>query len=199
MALPSRTVAAAVSAEAGPEVPRNPDRAIKETSAKARALAKDFRKDIRSRYRWLVRLVPSIRMWRYQWSAPREVRHSGLAALLGCCSDPIVRRPCGAEAESPGKRRREEKFAMKDPVDVLIIGAGASGAAVAWSLAETKMHILCLEQGDWIKSADFPSNGRDWEARRYADFDIHPNRRARGTDYPVNDDASVMKIANFNG
>ena len=31
---------------------------------------------------------------------------------------------------------------MNDPVDVLIIGAGASGAAVAWSLAETKMHIL---------------------------------------------------------
>ena len=31
-------------------------------------------------------------------------------------------------------------------VDVLIIGAGASGAAVAWSLAETRMHILCLEQ-----------------------------------------------------
>lgn len=34
-------------------------------------------------------------------------------------------------AESPGKRRGEEKVAMKDPVDVLIIGAGASGAAVA--------------------------------------------------------------------
>ncbi|MGH7055287.1 MAG: GMC family oxidoreductase N-terminal domain-containing protein, partial [Stellaceae bacterium] len=84
-------------------------------------------------------------------------------------------------------------------VDVLIIGAGASGAAVAWSLAETRMKILCLEQGDWIKPADFPSNGRDWEARRYADFDISPNRRVRDTDYPVNDDDSPMKIANFNG
>jgi choline dehydrogenase-like flavoprotein len=31
---------------------------------------------------------------------------------------------------------------MNNPVDVLIIGAGA---AVAWSLADTKMHILCLE------------------------------------------------------
>src|SRR5205814_207971 len=75
-----------------------------------------------------------------------------------------------------------------DIVDVLIIGAGASGAAVAWSLAETRMKILCLEQGDWIKPTEFPSNGRDWEARRYADFDISPNRRARDTDYPVNDD-----------
>jgi choline dehydrogenase-like flavoprotein len=84
-------------------------------------------------------------------------------------------------------------------VDVLIIGAGASGAAVAWSLADTRMKILCLEQGDWIKSSDFPTNGRDWEARRYADFDISPNRRARDTDYPVNDTNSVMKVANFNG
>ncbi len=84
-------------------------------------------------------------------------------------------------------------------VDVLIIGSGASGAAVAWSLAETKMRILCLEQGEWMKPTDFPSNGRDWEARRYGDFDISPNRRGRATDYPVNDDHSVMKVANFNG
>ena len=61
------------------------------------------------------------------------------------------------------------------------------------------MRILCLEQGDWMKPTDFPSNGRDWEARRYSDFDISPNRRGRDTDYPVNDDNSPMKIANFNG
>ncbi len=90
-------------------------------------------------------------------------------------------------------------MAGNEKVDVLIVGAGASGAAVAWSLAETRMRILCLEQGDWIRSTDFPSNGRDWEARRYTDFDISPNRRGRDTDYPVNDDNSLMKIANFNG
>jgi choline dehydrogenase-like flavoprotein len=81
-------------------------------------------------------------------------------------------------------------------VDVLIIGAGASGAVLAASLAETRMKILCLEQGDWVKSNEFPANGRDWEARRYADFDLSPNRRGRDTDYPVNDDNSIMKIAN---
>ncbi len=90
-------------------------------------------------------------------------------------------------------------MAGNEKVDVLIIGSGASGAAVAWSLAETKMRILCLEQGDWMKPTDFPSNGRDWEARRYTDFEISPNRRGRDTDYPVNDDNSLMKIANFNG
>ncbi|MGE0417068.1 MAG: GMC family oxidoreductase [Acetobacteraceae bacterium] len=90
-------------------------------------------------------------------------------------------------------------MAKNEIVDVLIIGSGASGAAVAWSLAETKMRILCLEQGDWMKPTDFPANNRDWEARRYTDFDISPNRRARETDYPINEDNSVMKVANFNG
>src|ERR1700690_2022094 len=87
---------------------------------------------------------------------------------------------------------------MKDKVDVLIIGSGASGAAVAWSLAETRMKILCLEQGDWMKPTDYPSNGRDWEARGMGEFSYSPNRR-RPTDYPINEDASPIKIANFNG
>jgi choline dehydrogenase-like flavoprotein len=88
---------------------------------------------------------------------------------------------------------------MPDPVDVLIIGAGASGAAVAWSLADTRMRILCLEQGDWVKPTDYPSNGRDWEARQLGEFNFSPNRRASAWDYPVNDRASPIKIANFNG
>ncbi len=88
---------------------------------------------------------------------------------------------------------------MLDKVDVLIIGSGASGAAVAWSLADTKMRILCLEQGDWVKPTDYPSNGRDWEARLFSDFAINPNRRARPTDYPINDDNSPIKVVNFNG
>ena len=78
---------------------------------------------------------------------------------------------------------------MTTPVDVLIIGAGASGGAVAWSLADTKMHILCLEQGDWMKPSEYPSAGRDWEARQLDDFHYSPNRRARETDYPVNEPA----------
>ena len=53
-----------------------------------------------------------------------------------------------------------------EPVDVLIIGAGAAGAAVAWSMAETKMNILCLEQGGWVKTDDYPGVRSDWEARQ---------------------------------
>jgi choline dehydrogenase-like flavoprotein len=102
-------------------------------------------------------------------------------------------------AESPGKwRGREEKVAMKDPVDVLIIGAGASGAAVAWSLAETKMHILCLEQGGWMNPAEYPSTGRDWEAKFYGEWSSSPNIRGRPEDYPINDDNSPIKVVNYN-
>jgi choline dehydrogenase-like flavoprotein len=84
-------------------------------------------------------------------------------------------------------------------VDVLIIGAGASGAAVAWSLADTKMHILCLEQGAWMNPATYPSTGRDWEARFFGDYSPSPNIRARPEDYPINDDNSPIKVVNFNG
>ncbi len=45
----------------------------------------------------------------------------------------------------------------EEPIDVLIIGAGASGAAIAWSLAETRMRIVCLEQGGWMHPSDYPT------------------------------------------
>ena len=88
---------------------------------------------------------------------------------------------------------------MLDKVDVVIVGSGASGAAAAWSLADTKMRIVCLEQGGWMKQSDYPSNGRNWEARQFSDFHPSPNKRNRTTDYPVNDDNSPIKVLNFNG
>jgi choline dehydrogenase-like flavoprotein len=83
--------------------------------------------------------------------------------------------------------------------DVLIIGAGASAAAAAWSLADTRLRIVCLEQGGWPDPAKFPSTGRDWEARQLTDHAISPNQRRGAADYPINDDGSPIKIANFNG
>ena len=88
---------------------------------------------------------------------------------------------------------------VNEAVDVVIVGAGASAAAFAWSLAETGMRILCLEQGDWVKADAFPSVGRDWEERAATDFAISPNVRRRPEDYPINDADSPIAVANFNG
>lgn len=86
-----------------------------------------------------------------------------------------------------------------DPVDVLIIGAGASGAAIAWSLLETRMRILCLEQGDHLADKDYPSRRDDYELARYGDFSCDPNVRQRKQDYPINSADSCITPVNWNG
>ena len=95
-------------------------------------------------------------------------------------------------------RRTGELTLADDIVDVLIVGAGASGAAVAWSLAETRMRIMCMEQGDWMNPAEYPSTRRDWEVLQGRDYSISPNFRHRAADYPINDDDSPIAVANFN-
>jgi choline dehydrogenase-like flavoprotein len=86
----------------------------------------------------------------------------------------------------------------EEAVDVLIVGAGASGAAFAWSLAETRMNVLCLEQGDWMDPSSYPSTGMDWDLRANGDFALSPNDRKLPSDYPVNDAASPIKPAMWN-
>lgn len=86
-----------------------------------------------------------------------------------------------------------------EPVDVLIIGAGASGAAIAWSLLETRMRILCLEQGEHLQDRDFPSRREDYELSRYGEFSCDPNVRKLKQDYPVNSQNSCITPVNWNG
>ncbi|MFT5442984.1 MAG: choline dehydrogenase-like flavoprotein, partial [Myxococcota bacterium] len=83
----------------------------------------------------------------------------------------------------------------EDVADVVIIGAGAAGAAVAWSLAETKMRIVCLEQGGWMDPTQYPSTRPDWEREGMTKFGFSPNGRGRREDYPVNDDDSPIKVS----
>ena len=85
-----------------------------------------------------------------------------------------------------------------DPVDVLIVGAGASGAAFAWSLLGSRMRILCLEQGPMITDADYPSRNADYELSRYAEFSCDPNVRGLPQDYPINAEESPITPVNFN-
>ena len=86
-----------------------------------------------------------------------------------------------------------------DVVDVLIVGAGASGAAIAWSLMETRMKIVCLDQGPHVHDKDFPSRRDDYELARYAEFSSDPNVRGLKQDYPINVENSCITPLNYNG
>ena len=85
-----------------------------------------------------------------------------------------------------------------DSPDVLIVGAGASGGAVAWSLAEAGFRVVCLEQGDWVPAESLPHGRDDWEIHRLTDFNADPNVRQLAADYPVNAAASTFTPLMFN-
>jgi choline dehydrogenase-like flavoprotein len=87
----------------------------------------------------------------------------------------------------------------EDIVDVLIVGSGASGAAFAWRMADTRMRIVCLEQGDWMNPAEYPTNRMSWEAEAHGAWSTSPNIRRRPTDYPIVEHESPISIVNFNG
>ena len=88
--------------------------------------------------------------------------------------------------------------AGSESTDVLIIGAGASGAAVAWSLAKAGIRVTCLEQGGWVDPADYPHSRLDWELHRQTDFAKDPNVRLRPEDYPLNNDETPITPLMFN-
>ncbi len=87
---------------------------------------------------------------------------------------------------------------QNEAVDVLVIGAGASGAAATWRLAQDGFSVLCLEQGPWINPQDYPTTREDWELRLRTDWNIDPNVRGLPADYPVNDTESDISPLMFN-
>ncbi len=83
--------------------------------------------------------------------------------------------------------------------DVLIIGAGAAGAAAAWRLATNGIAVTCLEQGDWVDPRRAPQLAADWERVRQGAWHPNPNIRRGGADYPIDDTDSPIRPMLFNG
>ena len=84
------------------------------------------------------------------------------------------------------------------PDDVVIVGAGAGGAAAAWRLARAGLRVTCLEQGDWVDHATAPSLQRDWEIARQTTHNPYPNVRQGPADYPVDDADAAIKPLFYN-
>ncbi len=98
-----------------------------------------------------------------------------------------------------GRLIRDAHAAEDIESEVLIIGAGASGAAAAWRLSELGFDVVCLEQGDWLDYLEIPSIEDDWELIRQRSWNPNPNIRGLASDYPVEDSDSPIKPLMYNG
>jgi choline dehydrogenase-like flavoprotein len=88
---------------------------------------------------------------------------------------------------------------MSEKVDVVVVGAGAAGAAVCWRLSQSNLKVVCLEQGDFVDPKLYPSTTLSWERAKLSSFHPSPNIRQGRFDYPIDDSDSPIALANFNG
>lgn len=83
--------------------------------------------------------------------------------------------------------------------DVVVVGAGASGAAATWRLATRGVDVLCVEQGGWVPASDVAAARPTWELLREERWSPNPNLRRHRWDYPIADDTTPIKPLIFNG
>ena len=88
---------------------------------------------------------------------------------------------------------------MLDPdPDVLIIGAGPTGAVAAKRFVEAGMRVVVLEQGDWPDYSRARAGHHDFEITAGRDWSGNPNRRRAPADYPIDDSDSDISAVLYN-
>ena len=87
----------------------------------------------------------------------------------------------------------------KDQPDVLIVGAGPTGAVAAKRFAEAGMSVVVLEQGDWPDYGKARANHDDFELTMGRHWASNPNRRQAPSDYPIEDSDSDISAVLYNG
>lgn len=87
---------------------------------------------------------------------------------------------------------------MLDP-DVVIVGAGAGGAACAWALASRGARVLVLESGPWYDPARENRLHRpDWEQHAFPDTEEHSHRYSFAPMQPLSRQWADLRSWNHN-
>jgi choline dehydrogenase-like flavoprotein len=80
--------------------------------------------------------------------------------------------------------RSTRRGSASAPADVLIVGAGASGAVAAARFASRGFNVVCLEQGPWRNADEFPGTRRTFDVEADGRWHNNPNTRGLPEDYP---------------
>jgi choline dehydrogenase-like flavoprotein len=83
--------------------------------------------------------------------------------------------------------------------EVLIVGAGPSGAVTALRLAQEGFRVTVLEQGDWPDYSKANTASPEFAVTADRDWGWDPNMRAAPGDYPIDDSDSDITALMWNG
>ena len=83
--------------------------------------------------------------------------------------------------------------------DILIVGAGLSGAVASKRLTEAGLRVVCIEQGERTDPRSYPGRNQDGELAALGPWHPNPNIRRNAVDDPIDDSSSDMKPMMFNG
>ena len=81
-------------------------------------------------------------------------------------------------------------------VDVVIVGSGMAGGALAKRLSDGGLRVVCLEQGRPLHPAELRHFSDTWEWDKQREWNVHPNVRKLPQDYPIGGEPHSIRNRN---